>query len=731
MSVNLQIYVQSALDFLQSCTIVFAPMATQINNNLLAQGIPVDQTAPATWRYYLNLSGQYHSADTMMTVKSLDTGQLVNFTLDMLASSPQTAAVYVAGSPSFNALCQAYPGQTDLIKSIVYPVDLQAAIAAPDFTLLGWGTGLLEDTELESILYALKSFIAYASQRWYFSFLSNEVYYVWAFWASLWQALPNAIYAARLKNLRTNAAHSFHIWSYLQSYGIGDYSDILTSQQALFLYRNLHYLKQNKGKQSTLVILVNRLLDSLNVALVGKTIYMNTATQAATCEWTPEFVSTVIPTNNAQILQLIPPASMAKMNIDLVAAGLEIDNTATYVAEQQTKLGRTPLNTLPTKVVEIQKLGVDQKYGGLLNRFILDTLVWGISTGFYTPYLTFSDPTTNISMSLSGKDALALYYYAIHRAGHEQPTILPTLYAPSCAFRPNLSVAALPTTFKYDGTVYPTRSYLPLNTLLAGVGYPVRPISIPAVFSDLIAGQFDVLIRLVRYARQDANKIALEMLQHLGDTAFFQNVTYAITLSPTPDYATWLANLQLTSLVAQLDARADLVDVYNALATTISTALLPEINSTYSGYAYTSKSTNDLYDRLRSLFVQLCSYNITFLDTERVNSWWLLYERIVFTIQNQIDTQQLSLFVLSDPKDLVQTDIIPLKGASLTGKVAITGHGLTDIRMHHADTLQTTRLDNRTVYAPLTIEVLEPSMSGVTRIPVAVGPMSKFITASS
>ena len=42
MSANLQLYKQEVIHFLQSCTIVFSPMAAQINANLQARGIAVE-----------------------------------------------------------------------------------------------------------------------------------------------------------------------------------------------------------------------------------------------------------------------------------------------------------------------------------------------------------------------------------------------------------------------------------------------------------------------------------------------------------------------------------------------------------------------------------------------------------------------------------------------------------------------------------------------------------------
>lgn len=775
MSANLQLYEQEVISFLQSVTIVFSPMATLINNNLLAQGIEVNQSTPDTWKYFLNLSGQYYpNVDTMMTILSLDTKQTINYTTANLAISPKTAAAYVVGSPYYTALCQAYPTQTDLIKSIRYPVDLQTAINAPDFTLLGWGDGILEANEQDVILYELNTFISYVATRWYFSWLSYEAYYIWAFWSSLWQSLPNAIFAARLKYLHTSSVHSFHIWSYLQSHGIGDYSDILTSQQALFLYRNLNYLIQNKGKQLTLVILVNKLLDSLNVGLVGKTVYMNTATNAALCAWTPEFVSTVIPTNNAQSLELVAPESMTTLNAELVAAGLDNNSTIPYVAAQQTRIGLTPLNILPTKVVEIQKLGVDQKYGSLLNNFILDTLVWSITTGLYVPNVIVTDPTTNITLELSGSDALALYYYAVHRSCHEQPITLPNIYSPTCAFRPNITAASFPeqythATYKegysysevpasvvkdityyltnnyptarsvtptptniinFTNTVtpsvaysYPTQFYLSITMMLEGLGYPVGTIADSEEFATMVANLFLVLIRYVRYSRTEGNKIALDMFLKYCETIVLQTTPYTVTLNTESNYATWAASptVQASALILELDAQTDYVDAYISLTTAIMTQLLPEDNPIFTFFAYTTTSTDNLYDRLRSLFVQLCSYNICFLDTNRTNAWWFLNDRVVYEVQGQIDTQSLSVIVTENSPSINQTDVMSIPGIILSSEINIGDTDVVPIKISENDTISISNSDTRSIDTVVTVATQIPTSTDITYIPFQIG----------
>ena len=728
MAVSLQQYETSVINFLQSCTIIFSPLAKQINMSLESRGIHVDEAAPDTWKYYLNVSGEYHSSDTMMTVISLDTKRKVNFTKEMLAYSPKTRVQYTIGSSYYKSLCTTYPDQTDLIKSILYPVDIGDAISSPDFTLLGWGDGYLEDQERDVILYELREFISYSVTRWYFPFFSYEAYYTWAFWGCFWQALPNAIFAARLKYLHTSSVNSFHIWSYLQSNGIGDYSDILTPQQALFLYRNFRYLLLNRGKQSNLIILVNRLLDTINVGLNGKTVYMNTATNAAVCAWTPEFVSREIPTNNAQSLEEAAPVSMTEMNVALINAGLEVDNDPAYVLEEQIKIGRTPINILPTKLVEIQRLGLDQKYGWLLNNFILDTVVYGITSGIYTPIVDIVDPTTKMSFSLSGKDALILYYYAVHRSIREDPVLLPTTYWPTCAFRNDVSVSSIPESFNYHGFTYPTRSYLSLEDLLNGVSYPQLTVQDPKEFSDVTANLFLILVKYVTYSRVEGNRIALEMFLEYCKKYILQTKPYTFSLDTEPDYATWFTKHKLTALSRDLNSNKNYTTAFDALATAIMTALLPEESPVYRLYAYTNPSTENLYDRLKSLFVQLCSYNIAFLDTDRSISLWFLFNPVVYQITDIQDTKSLSFDPLSETDTIAQNDIIPLSSEALDTELSIDETDIIPVKVDYQDAVSITETHTMHKHVPLTIETSVGSVQDTKRIRLPGLLRAVFIT---
>ena len=635
----LQLYENQALLFLQSLTIKFSPISDAYNDNIMYNlGQAVDKTDPTTFKYYLNLTGQYHSTDTVMTIQSIDTKQMMNFTVENLTLNPKTKAAYVLGSSYYTNLCNRYPNQVDLIKSIVYPVqNIYDAIQADDFTILSYGNGFLEDAESDAVIYDLKTYIDYATSRWYQSYLRYEDYFYWTFWGFLWQNLFLAIMASRLKYTKTAYVNSFHVWQYLDSYNIGDYSDVLTTKQATFLYRNIDYLRANKGKQATLRILADNLLETVGVGLVGKTIYHQTQDGADTCKWVPEIVSQTIPTDNAQWIRLIAPESMTDIAYELYNNGLDISVDQDYVAKQTATMTNTTVNVLPTKLLEIQQIGLDTKYSEVLNNFVLDTLIYTINEGIYAPVLDFDDPLTGTHILLSGKESLILYYYCVCKSTGLTPTSLPSIYSSTSAYVKNISLTSLPTTMNYNGVSYKIREFFYPEELVSGIAYPSVPETVNTDFSNLVGSLFGAMIQHIRFSRSTGDYLTLKALRVLYD-AITVHTTYSLSLDTTyTTYTPWLgdATHSYTEMIAGYDTSLYPKENYDALATLILQQLIPITNPILLQYIDNTDKISQLYIKLKELFVQLCSYNIAFLDTSREQIRWTFLERLVMSFDKK------------------------------------------------------------------------------------------------
>lgn len=649
------LYERTALQFLQTMTIKFSPMADAINTSITDGGgtVSSDET---TWKYYLNITGQYHSSDTMMTIQSLDTQQTIQFTRANLAVHTRTARTYVFGSSYYTELCARYPGQTDLIKSIVYPAgDINAAIEAPDFTILSYGQGFLEIQEVDVIIEAIVSFIAYAKARWYLDYLNDEEYFYWCFWGILWQSLFGVIMAARLDYIKTAYANSFHVWNYLESAGLANYRGVLSTKQALWLYRNIDYLLVNQGKQSNLTLLVNNLLSMSGVGLVGKYIYHSTVDSADTCMWIPEIVSQAIPSNDAQWLQEVLPQSITTITDTLYQNGLDPSNTSDHVTQQTGVMAKTSLNILPTKLVEIQPLGLNFEYGETLNNFVVDHLVYNLHQGIYAPLVVFADPVTEIKISLTGKQAIALYFYSALRAIGATPTDLPTIYWPNAIYPNNIPSLTLPTTLDWKGVSHNLKEFFDVQEFVGRFISQTVTILDPQEFSNFVGDLFAIGVTHIRYSRSESDFLSIKALHKLYQTI---TITEPFTLQldgAYTDYPTWLSHVGLQDIISTYEKAVANTSVwYSALADLIMSTMMPLTNATLNNYVDQTATIYQTYTQIRNLFVQLCSYNIAFLDTPRDQQKWFFMNRILYSVEKTALTQ-----VIQYPMDDIDVDPQP------------------------------------------------------------------------
>lgn len=678
-------YYQEVFNFLSSLSIKFTPLADAVNEQVLNAGGSVDAASPESWKYYLNLTGQYHPIDTAMMVLSLDTQQSILFSPQTLTLHPKTAAAYVPGNPLYAALCAQYPNQVDLIKSIVYPVlTLETAISAPDFCILAYGSAILEADEYDTILQTIRSFLSYIQRRWYFSFFSYEPYYTWVFWGNLWQQLISIILTARILAIKTTQVHSWHIKQYLKSYGLDDYSDVLSRTQMLFLYRNLPYIIANRGKQSNLIILADYLLSGLGFGLYGRDIWQQTLDGAATCRLTPYLVPIAIPTTYVNALPAESAETVSQIEERLYAMGTEVDVDQTALAAMTTRLGTTHLNTLPTKLLELRPVATDLKFARVLNNFLLDSLVYAAIEGLYTTTVTVVEPITRTTLVLSVIDALILYSYCVFRSLLTTPTQLPTQYTIKTAF---LRQPTLPTTLAFNGVIYPITDFTNVSNYLSTYAWPSTPATSPAEFSAILSTQFLAAINQIQISRFEEDTLTNLALRRLTES-----VTVRETLAlPLPagmtTYAEWMAaqTEPISTMIAALDAQPTPTASYTALSDLILSTLLPPTKTfeLYGNFAFTGTT----YSKFKQLFVQLCSYNVLFMDADPTVEAGVFLGKLSSYTKTRTFTQT-RIFPLASPLKITHhvSDVIRVTPTTLTLSlypIYDTKHSSPDTRQTH------------------------------------------------
>ena len=609
---------QQIYNFLRTVTIKYSPIAELLNATLLQKGYEVTEDQE-TWKYYLNLVGRYHPSDTKMYVMSLDTHESILFAPEVLINHPRTKAVYIPGGSYYNRLCEIYPEQVDLIKSILFPVDnITNAVDAQDLTLLAYSSGYLEKYEESVFIPEIEEFLEILKERWYFDFLDDEPYFYLTFWGSLWTYLAMLLISGRLSHIKTAYVHSWDIWNELQANGLDNYSDILNREKSMMLYQNIDYLKANAGKQSNLVILAQGLLDSFGIGLYGRRVVQESATGADHYQLTPQLVPIRIPKSNESVTAQIEIKTVTTLQSQIVEKGLSPSAASEVVNAIERKLGDTTLNEFATKFLEIRPIAQSKPYAELLNMFLMETLVVSITKGYYTNPVEVYDPLTNFPIFLPPSELLALYHYATYKSMGLDTDSFPEVVRLYRSFTTEVGTP-VKTLQHYNSKLYLTQQ-VDSDAYLANLAYDTD-IRDPQDFSTNVT---ELWLRYMEHILADENTILEKrhfIYEYLSSLCHKRREESVDFVSGYNTYSSWLGprgiDIESTILV-QYNIQANPKEQWANLADRILSTLIP-INDILLSFGNFTLS-NSGYERLRQLFVQMCSYRVVFLESDRDTS---------------------------------------------------------------------------------------------------------------
>jgi hypothetical protein len=367
---------------------------------------------PTTWKYYLNISGQYHPRDKQMTIVSIDTRETIVFSPANLLIHTATARQYAFGTRQYTDLVSRYPDQEMLILGILYPVDINTAIAAPDGKILGFPSGLVEANEY-SLINKLQNWINGFKQRCIVkAFTLTDTLYTATMLGIMYTKLVEAIIAYRLEACKTNEAHSFHVRQYLSSHGIADDSlDLLTIKQALWFYRNINYLERNAGKREIFDWLVEHIMSERQLPIAEFTMHHDLTDQPDNIYPTVTFRKKPINlgyspdlSDNLTLEEMLTKEDpLARDNLrfkeDLAVGALE-------------SLENSLSNTVMTKVLESSVIDYTDSSPYTLPDILIDHWIFLASSDTYTAYINVTNPKNGEQIPLTVKEAFVLYWYA-------------------------------------------------------------------------------------------------------------------------------------------------------------------------------------------------------------------------------------------------------------------------------------------------------------------------------
>ena len=414
-----------------------------LNEYGISRTVKVGKLTLPTDRVYLRF-------DQVPVIKSFDTKETTLFTKTILSSRAhrKTRSVYKIPSNYYDQLIQQYPDERDIIKAIMYPIgDLTSAYQAENYAILGYDLSLLEENERTSLYFTMEETLAMIRKRWDVDAFTYEELYALSMQAKIWAILEIALLKQRVKNIRTSEAHSFHVWNYLESHGLGEYRDVLTNKQALFLYKNYSWLYRNLGADRNLLILAHKLLAEHHVAIYDKTMLQTTETlredptsstpvimsgelqskvmnRLATIEnrdstYTNKTLKAIeelqalnYDQTDTELLRLANPETLASIYEKERDLGIEYQTDTEFAkstTDQTKAMSYTAHNQLPTKLLELNQSTLGDHWNDLYVRFITESIIYNVATGYGEDVLTLE--YGDFSQTLTVKDLLLLFLY--------------------------------------------------------------------------------------------------------------------------------------------------------------------------------------------------------------------------------------------------------------------------------------------------------------------------------
>lgn len=634
---------------------------------------------PTESPYYLNLAGEYSPLDEQMYVWSLEKLKMVPFNRQLWTDYPSTAGLYTFGSENYIWLCKKYPNQVGLIKQICYPIpSIEEAYAASDFTILRHEPGFLQANEQDILYTAAKEILQYVSERWYIFLYYNEDQYPLVFFSQLLLNLYQGLLKARIEAQDTYAVHSMHVWDRLEANGLLPYESILSDSQARWFYRNMRYLKENRGRKSNLILLADNLLEDLRVHLVGKRIFENTEDDTKDCVIVPEFISDDIVDYSVARATDISTSATAHSEAEFMGDYTGPSNSSVRLADldhyetmdhilariheegyypsyslqdsedMETTFGKSIVNNVPTRLLELLKYVIHTPYARLLAGFCFDTLMYHLYLGHLDYRIGFNDRNTGLLVSLKAKDAIIFLSYCMYRIfGPDDSTLA---RAPICIpkyvelnkayldFRP--ADNTLPKHYWWNGFKYNIDTIIKDTQILDEIPWMRNTVYRSAEqFALAIGKQYRARIK-------HARELYMEMHPaHQWAMCYFYNhilVHGRYTLYPEDciTYETWINETEgVKALIEAYDALIDYRDHYDQLSELLFAKLVPiEVSPDLAAFVGAIYDNTEYYTQFKQLFQEWTGHYLTYLDTERERLTYLEMQPTVACTGEHLDT---------------------------------------------------------------------------------------------
>lgn len=416
-------YVSKVLAFVRTIVIKSEDIALA-DNRAMQQYLGIDAgTDKTTWRYYMNLNGEYHSTDEMMTVQSLDNGEIIDFTKQNLEIHIATKRAYRQGSYYFSRLTERYQGQSELIKGIINPIPQSESIPANDYQILRYNKDYVLWNEYQ-LIPALQQYVNNTVSSYFnteYKYTDNLM--LTSLLAHLHGSMISAVLQIREDADGSRYAHEFYIWSRLNSLGVSSiYRQVLDNKQVMWLYRNLDYVLRLQGRRKTFDELTDIILTHRAIPLSRHTTVQNTENQLVDITPAPMFQSQ--PVNKIRGLgmniQMVSIDEMIRKEVPLALDNHENTTVAEVTADARIKYGL--FTDIPTKVLESTMVDITDLNPYGMMHILHNQWVYMAKRKLYDINHDFTDNRTGNRFRLRTGEAYVLWSYLVNRYNGNETT---------------------------------------------------------------------------------------------------------------------------------------------------------------------------------------------------------------------------------------------------------------------------------------------------------------------
>jgi len=422
-------YVRDTLSLARTLVVKIDAVALRENSVLEAAGFPVNNDK-TTWRYYMNLNGDYHPTDTPMWINSIDTGEDILFNKQNMAYHIATFREYSKGGYWFKRISETYPGQVELIKGILNPIPYETTIAAENYKILSYNKKLVLWNE-DQLIPNLQRFIhAIVPQLFNHEYIyTDNLMLPVAGVMTLYEAIIMEIATQRHEAIGSRHAHEFYIWARIDSYGeFSRYKESLTKTQIMWLYDNIAWLDNNPGAQYTFNLMLRNLLTEADIPLAHYELVQNTKTQLEDLTPTPLYRKLNL---NLQDKYGLEPSYITTPQLILKEQVLAKDNYRQSAIWEQQALykGTQSLHSeLPTKVLESKMMDYTNRHINTKMSVTFNNWIYLAGKGYYQGKVLVRDPKTGKDIRFAVGDAYYIWRHLTNLARGRTETYICAAY---------------------------------------------------------------------------------------------------------------------------------------------------------------------------------------------------------------------------------------------------------------------------------------------------------------